>query len=143
MARIRGGSVRHPSGRSLYLAAAPGGWATDPGELAAAIGPQTAAVLLMSPAMPTGAVLSGEHFDAIADPVNRYGAWVIWDAAMVTCAPASMPRWPEPSVPPECARRQGDRYRRPDRQRHGVTDRERHPVLQDVAQAGGERAGGQ
>ncbi len=32
--------------------------------------------------MPTGAVLSGEHFDAIADPVNRHGAWVIWDAAM-------------------------------------------------------------
>ena len=31
-----------------------GGWVTDPGELAAAIGPQTAAVLLMSPAMPTG-----------------------------------------------------------------------------------------
>ena len=36
----------------------------------------------MSPAMPTGAVLTGEHFDAIADPVNRHGAWVIWDAAM-------------------------------------------------------------
>jgi aspartate/methionine/tyrosine aminotransferase len=32
--------------------------------------------------MPTGAVLSGEHFDAIAEPVARHGAWVIWDAAM-------------------------------------------------------------
>jgi aspartate/methionine/tyrosine aminotransferase len=75
--RLAGGVPRHvrcvPSGR---------GWATDPGELAAAIGPQTAAVLLMSPAMPTGAVLSGEHFDAIAGPVNEHGAWVIWDAAM-------------------------------------------------------------
>ena len=60
----------------------PGGWATDPGELAAAIGPRTAAVLLMSPVMPTGAVLGGEHFDAIADPVSRHRAWVIWDAAM-------------------------------------------------------------
>ena len=40
------------------------GWVTDPGELAAAIGPRTAAVLLMSPAMPTGAVLNGERFDA-------------------------------------------------------------------------------
>jgi aspartate/methionine/tyrosine aminotransferase len=59
-----------------------GGWVTDPGELAAAIGPQTAAVLLMSPAMPTGAVLAGEHFEAIADPVSHYGAWIIWDAAM-------------------------------------------------------------
>ena len=60
----------------------PGGWATDPGELAAAIGPRTAAVLLMSPVMPTGAVVGGEHFDAIAAPVSRHGAWVIWDAAM-------------------------------------------------------------
>ena len=60
----------------------PGGWATDPGELAAAIGPRTAAVLLMSPVMPTGAVLGGEHFDAIAGPVTRHRAWVIWDAAM-------------------------------------------------------------
>jgi Aminotransferase class I and II len=39
----------------------PSGWATDPDELAAAIGPRTAAVLLMSPVMPTGAVLGGEH----------------------------------------------------------------------------------
>ena len=60
----------------------PGGWATDPGELAAAVGPQTAAVLLMSPVMPTGAVLDGEHFDALADPVNRHDAWVIYDAAL-------------------------------------------------------------
>jgi len=60
----------------------PGGWATDPGELAAAIGPQTAAVLLMSPVMPTGAVLGSEHLDAIAGPVRRHRAWVIWDAAM-------------------------------------------------------------
>ena len=75
--RLAGGVPRH-------VRCAPGeqGWATDPGELAAAIGPRTAAVLLMSPAMPTGAVLSGEHFDAIAGPVGRHGAWVIWDAAM-------------------------------------------------------------
>jgi aspartate/methionine/tyrosine aminotransferase len=75
--RLAGGIPRH-------VRCVPGeqGWATDPAELAAAIGPQTAAVLLMSPAMPTGAVLSGEHFDAIAGPVNRHDAWVIWDAAM-------------------------------------------------------------
>ncbi len=53
-----------------------------PAELAAAIGPQTAAVLLMSPAMPTGAVLSGEHLDAIAGPAESHGAWIIYDAAM-------------------------------------------------------------
>jgi aspartate/methionine/tyrosine aminotransferase len=75
--RLAGGIPRH-----VRCVPGPGGWATDPGELAAAIGPQTAAVLLMSPVMPTGAVLASEHFDAIADPVNRYGAWVIYDAAM-------------------------------------------------------------
>jgi aspartate/methionine/tyrosine aminotransferase len=75
--RLAGGIPRH-----VRCIPGDGGWATDPAELAAAIGPQTAAVLLMSPAMPTGAVLSGQHFDAIADPVNRHGSWVIWDAAM-------------------------------------------------------------
>jgi aspartate/methionine/tyrosine aminotransferase len=75
--RLAGGIPRH-------VPCIPGdrGWATDPDELAAAVGPQTAAVLLMSPAMPTGAVLSAEHFDTLADPVSRHGAWVIWDAAM-------------------------------------------------------------
>jgi aspartate/methionine/tyrosine aminotransferase len=75
--RLAGGIPRH-----VRCVPGAGGWETDPGELAAAIGPQTAAVLLMSPAMPTGAVLSGEHFDAIAGPAGRYGAWIIWDAAM-------------------------------------------------------------
>ncbi len=75
--RLAGGIPRH-----VRCVPGAGGWSTDPAELAAAIGPQTAAVLLLSPVMPTGAVLAGEHFDAIAGPVDRHGAWVIWDAAM-------------------------------------------------------------
>lgn len=75
--RLVGGVPRH-----VQCTATAEGWVTDPDELAAAIGPQTAAVLLMSPAMPTGAVLGTEHFDAIAGPVNRHGAWIIYDAAM-------------------------------------------------------------
>jgi aspartate/methionine/tyrosine aminotransferase len=75
--RLAGGVPRHVPCR-------PGehGWVTDPDELAAAIGPQTAAVLLMSPAMPTGALLGHEHYDAIAGPAGRHGAWIIYDAAM-------------------------------------------------------------
>jgi aspartate/methionine/tyrosine aminotransferase len=75
--RLAGGVPRH-------VRCTPGdqGWSTDPAELAAAIGPQTAAVLLMSPAMPTGAILGSEHFDAIAGPVRHHGAWVIYNAAM-------------------------------------------------------------
>jgi aspartate/methionine/tyrosine aminotransferase len=75
--RLVGGVPRHV--RSVPTAA---GWTTDPAELAAAIGPETAAVLLMSPAMPTGALLDERHFGALADPVQRHGVWVVYDAAM-------------------------------------------------------------
>jgi aspartate/methionine/tyrosine aminotransferase len=75
--RLAGGVPRHVASRP-----AAGRWQTDPEELAAAIGPRTAAVLLMGPAMPTGALVSREHLDAIAEPVNQHGAWVIYDAAM-------------------------------------------------------------
>lgn len=62
--------------------ATPTGWRTDPDALAAAVGPRTAAVLLMGPAMPTGMVLERAHLDALAGPVHRHGAWVLYDAAM-------------------------------------------------------------
>lgn len=58
------------------------GWHTDPEQLASAVGPRTAAVLLMGPAMPTGAVFDHSHLDALAGPVTRYGAWVLYNAAM-------------------------------------------------------------
>src|SRR5215469_2525782 len=76
--------IRLAGGVPRFVSCTPGpaGWVTDPEELAAAVGPRTAAVLLMSPVMPTGAVLGNEHFDAIADPVSQHRAWVIWDAAM-------------------------------------------------------------
>jgi aspartate/methionine/tyrosine aminotransferase len=58
------------------------GGSVDPDELAAAVGPRTAAVLLMGPAMPTGAVFDRSHLDALAGPVDRHDAWVLYDAAM-------------------------------------------------------------
>ena len=60
----------------------PQGWRTDPDELAAAVGPRTAAVLLMGPSMPTGAVFDRSHLDALAGPVREHGAWILYDAAM-------------------------------------------------------------
>ena len=60
----------------------PQGWRTDPDELAAAVGPRTAAVLLMGPSMPTGAVFDRSHLDALAGPVLEHGSWVLYDAAM-------------------------------------------------------------
>ncbi len=58
------------------------GWRTDPVELAAAVGPRTAAVLLMGPSMPTGAVFDRTHLDALAGPVLEHDAWILYDAAM-------------------------------------------------------------
>jgi aspartate/methionine/tyrosine aminotransferase len=75
--RLAGAVPRHV--RATPTAA---GWRTDPGEIAAAVGPKTAAVLLMGPAMPTGAGLEPAHLDALAGPVREHGAWVLYDAAM-------------------------------------------------------------
>ena len=59
-----------------------GGWSVDPAELAGAVGPQTAAVLMMGPAMPTGLVLDDTHWSALAEACERHDAWLIYDAAM-------------------------------------------------------------
>ncbi|MEJ3653554.1 pyridoxal phosphate-dependent aminotransferase [Actinomycetes bacterium KLBMP 9759] len=58
------------------------GWGVDPQELAAAVGPNTAAVLTMSPAMPSGLVLGTEHWTALAGALERHDAWLVHDAAM-------------------------------------------------------------
>jgi aspartate/methionine/tyrosine aminotransferase len=58
------------------------GWSTEPADLAAAIGPNTAAVLTMSPSMPTGACMGEAHWSAIAAAVNEHDVWVVHDAAM-------------------------------------------------------------
>jgi aspartate/methionine/tyrosine aminotransferase len=58
------------------------GWTADPDELAAAVGPQTGAVLMMGPAMPTGLVLDDRHWAALAVACERHDAWLIYDAAM-------------------------------------------------------------
>jgi aspartate/methionine/tyrosine aminotransferase len=76
--------VRLAGAVPVHVAAEPtaDGWRTDPERLAAAVGPNTTAVLLMGPAMPTGLVLDQGHLDALAEPVQRHGAWVLYDAAM-------------------------------------------------------------
>jgi len=58
------------------------GWAVDPDQLAAAVGPDTAAVLMMGPCMPTGLALDTRHWSALAGALERHPAWLIYDAAM-------------------------------------------------------------
>ena len=59
-----------------------GSWTVDPERLAAAVGPGTAAVLMMGPSMPTGLVLDDRHWSALAAALGRHPAWLIYDAAM-------------------------------------------------------------
>lgn len=68
--------------RFVPCSPSPAGWTVDPQALAEAIGPRTAAVLMMGPAMPTGLVLDGTHWTALADALDRHDAWLIYDAAM-------------------------------------------------------------
>ncbi len=58
------------------------GWTIDPDQLAAAVGPGTAAVLMMGPSMPTGLVLDDRHWAALATALEPHPAWLIYDAAM-------------------------------------------------------------
>lgn len=68
--------------RFVKLQPTPAGWLLDPESLAGAVGPRTAAVLMMSPAMPTGSVLGDEHWAALAEAMRDTRAWLIYDAAM-------------------------------------------------------------
>ncbi|GLY83020.1 pyridoxal phosphate-dependent aminotransferase [Actinoallomurus iriomotensis] len=68
--------------RFVTAHAGPAGWSVDAGELAAAVGPNTAAVLVMGPAMPTGLVLGDDHWAALAEACERHDAWLVYDAAM-------------------------------------------------------------
>ncbi|MBW1640022.1 pyridoxal phosphate-dependent aminotransferase [Microbacterium resistens] len=68
--------------RFVPLTATATGWALDPEELASAVTGRTAAVLMMSPAMPTGSVLSRAHWEALARVLDGHRAWLVYDAAM-------------------------------------------------------------
>jgi aspartate/methionine/tyrosine aminotransferase len=68
--------------RFVPSVATDGGWTVDPERLAAAVGPATAAVLMMGPSMPAGLVLDDAHWSALAGALDRHPAWLIYDAAM-------------------------------------------------------------
>ena len=68
--------------RLVPLRVAEGGWRLDLEALAAAASDRTKVVLTMSPSMPSGIVHSAAEWRAIADVVQRTGAWLLHDAAM-------------------------------------------------------------
>lgn len=57
-------------------------WTLDRAALQAAVGPKTRAMLLMSPSMPSGAVLDREDWNLVAELCVRHDLLLIVDAAM-------------------------------------------------------------
>lgn len=57
-------------------------WRIDRASLAAAVSERTRAFLMMSPVMPSGAVLTQEDWDWICAACRRRDAWLIYDSAM-------------------------------------------------------------
>jgi aspartate/methionine/tyrosine aminotransferase len=80
--RLAGGVPRFVPAAAVAGAGPAAGWTVDPERLAAAIGPATAAVLMMGPSMPTGLVLGDAHWSALAAALENHPAWLIYDAAM-------------------------------------------------------------
>lgn len=76
--------VRLAGGVPRFAQLRPGadGWRLDLDSLAAAIGPRTKALLIMSPSMPSGYVPSREEWQAIAGHCERGRLWLLYDAAM-------------------------------------------------------------
>ena len=58
------------------------GWRLDTDALRAAVGPRTRAFLMMSPSMPTGAVLDAAEWQSVCEACLAADAWMLYDAAM-------------------------------------------------------------
>jgi aspartate/methionine/tyrosine aminotransferase len=82
------------------------GWRLDLDSLAAAVGPRTRALLVMSPSMPSGFVANAQEWEAIAAHCRRANAWLVYDAAMERIVfdgspvihPASLPEMRERTI---------------------------------------------
>lgn len=68
--------------RYVPLVPTPAGWRLDLDALRAAASPKMRVVLMMSPSMPTGSVLTRAEWDAVADLCRKTDAWLLYDAAM-------------------------------------------------------------
>jgi aspartate/methionine/tyrosine aminotransferase len=59
-----------------------GRWALDRDSIRRALSPRTRAFLMMSPAMPSGAVFDREDWAAVCEACVEADAWMVYDAAM-------------------------------------------------------------
>jgi len=68
--------------RLVPLRAESGSWRLDLEALGAAAGPRTRAVFIMSPAFPTGALLSEAEWDAVAALCREHDLWLLYWSLM-------------------------------------------------------------
>jgi len=68
--------------RLTALVPGPGGWRLDREALAAAVGPATRMLLLMSPSMPTGHVLDRADWEFVVELCRAHDLLLLYDAAM-------------------------------------------------------------
>jgi aspartate/methionine/tyrosine aminotransferase len=72
--------VRYADGVPVYARTSEAeGWALHPEAVRERLGPRTRALMLNSPANPTGATLPAERLGALAEVAERAGAWVVSD----------------------------------------------------------------
>ncbi len=78
------GRIRLAGAQPVFapLVVVDGRWRLDLDRLAAAVTPRTRAVLLMSPSMPSGHVLTDLEWDAVAGICESADAWLLYDAGM-------------------------------------------------------------
>jgi aspartate/methionine/tyrosine aminotransferase len=76
--------VRLAGGVPRFIRLQPGasGWRLDPSTLVPAVTRRTRAFLMMSPSMPSGAVLNRDEWVAVCAACAAADAWMIYDAAM-------------------------------------------------------------
>ena len=68
--------------RYVRLLPSASGWRLDVNGLRDAVSPRTRAFLMMSPSMPTGAVLDRDEWQAVCDACIQANAWMVHDTAM-------------------------------------------------------------
>ena len=78
--------------RFLRMRPGPDGWRLDLDTLRSAVSPRTRAFLMMSPAMPSGAVLDAAEWQAVCAACVAADAWMIHDSAMQRILFAGAPR---------------------------------------------------
>ena len=78
--------------RYVRLLPGPQGWRLDRESLRSAVSPRTRAFLMMSPSMPTGAVLDRDEWQAVCEACVAANAWMVHDSAMERIVFAGAPR---------------------------------------------------